>query len=275
MHYLCTLKIKFTSLYRIMKKYILDLTVTENVQLHANYVLLKLTSPSPLPDMLPGQFAEIRVDGSPTTFLRRPISINYVDRQRNEVWFLIQLIGDGTRQLGEAKAEDTVNVVLPLGNGFTMPEKASDKLLLVGGGVGTAPMLYLGEQLAKNGSKPTFLLGARSDKDLLQLEQFAAYGDVYTTTEDGSHGEKGYVTQHSILNKVQFEQIYTCGPKPMMMAVAKYAKSKDIACEVSLENTMACGIGACLCCVENTTEGHLCVCKEGPVFNINKLLWQI
>ena len=188
---------------------------------------------------------------------------------------LIQLIGDGTRQLGEAKAGDTVNVVLPLGNGFTMPEKASDKLLLVGGGVGTAPMLYLGEQLAKNGSKPTFLLGARSNKDLLQLEQFAAYGDVYTTTEDGSHGEKGYVTQHSILNKVQFEQIYTCGPKPMMMAVAKYAKSKDIACEVSLENTMACGIGACLCCVENTTEGHLCVCKEGPVFNINKLLWQI
>ena len=242
-----------------MKKYILDLTVTENVRLHANYVLLKLTSPSPLPEMLPGQFAEIRVDGSPTTFLRRPISINYVDRQRNEVWFLIQLIGDGTRQLGEAKAGDTVNVVLPLGNGFTMPEKASNKLLLVGGGVGTAPMLYLGEQLAKNGSRPTFLLGARSDKDLLQLEQFAAYGDVYTTTEDGSHGEKGYVTQHSILNKVQFEQIYTCGPKPMMMAVAKYARSKDIACEVSLENTMACGIGACLCCVENTTEGGIIV----------------
>ena len=113
------------------------------------------------------------------------------------------------------------------------------------------------------------------DKDLLQLEEFVKYGEVYTTTEDGSHGEKGYVTQHSILNKVRFEQIYTCGPKPMMVAVAKYAKSNQIECEVSLENTMACGIGACLCCVENTTEGHLCVCKEGPVFNINKLLWQI
>lgn len=258
-----------------MKKYILDLTVTENVQLHANYVLLKLTSSSPLPEMIPGQFAEIRVDGSPTTFLRRPISINYVDCQRNEVWFLIQLIGDGTKQLGKAKVGDIINVMLPLGNGFTMPQKPSDKLLLVGGGVGTAPMLYLGEQLAKNGSKPTFLLGARSDKDLLQLEQFATYGDVYTTTEDGSHGEKGYVSQHSILNGIQFEQIYTCGPKPMMMAIAKYAKSKNIACEVSLENRMACGVGACLCCVENTAEGHLCVCKEGPVFNINKLLWQI
>ncbi len=258
-----------------MKKFILDLTVVENARLHVNYVLLKLTSPLPLPEMLPGQFAEIRVDGSPTTFLRRPISINFVDKLRNEVWFLIQLVGDGTKRLAQAKAGDTINVVLPLGNSFTTPQNASDKLLLVGGGVGTAPMLYLGEQLAKAGSQPTFLLGARSDKDLLQLDDFAAYGKVYTTTEDGSHGEKGYVTQHSVLNEVEFEQIYTCGPKPMMMAVAKYAKSKNIACEVSLENTMACGVGACLCCVENTTEGHICVCTEGPVFNINKLLWQI
>ena len=211
-----------------MKKFILDLTVTENLRLHTNYVLLKLTSQTVLPEMLPGQFAEIRIDGSPTTFLRRPISINYVDRQRNEVWFLIQLVGDGTKRLAQVNRGEIINVVLPLGNSFTMPEKPSDKLLLVGGGVGTAPMLYLGEQLAKNGSKPTFLLGARSNKDLLQLEDFAAYGEVYTTTEDGSHGEKGYVTQHSILNKIKFEQIYTCGPKPMMMAVAKYAKGNDI-----------------------------------------------
>ena len=215
-----------------MKKFILDLTVTENLRLHTNYVLLKLTSQTVLPEMLPGQFAEIRIDGSPTTFLRRPISINYVDRQRNEVWFLIQLVGDGTKRLAQVNRGEIINVVLPLGNSFTMPEKPSDKLLLVGGGVGTAPMLYLGEQLAKNGSKPTFLLGARSNKDLLQLEDFAAYGEVYTTTEDGSHGEKGYVTQHSILNKIKFEQIYTCGPKPMMMAVAKYAKGNDINCEV-------------------------------------------
>ena len=258
-----------------MKKYVLDLTVTDNQRLHSNYVLLKLTAQAPLPPMLPGQFAEIRVDGSPTTFLRRPISIHFVDVERNEVWFLIQLVGDGTKRLGEARKGDVINVVLPLGNGFTLPEKPSDKLLLVGGGVGTAPMLYLGEQLAKQGCKPTFLLGARSAGDLLQLEKFAAYGDVYTTTEDGTHGERGYVTQHSILEQQRFEQIYACGPKPMMMAVARYAKSHEIACEVSLENKMACGVGACLCCVENTIEGHLCVCKEGPVFNINQLLWQI
>ena len=258
-----------------MKKYILDLTVTEKVQLHTRYILLKLTSPSPLPEMQPGQFAEIRVDQSPNTFLRRPISINYVDKEKNEIWFLIQLLGDGTKQLGKAQTGDVINVILPLGNGFTLPQNTSDNLLLVGGGVGTAPMLYLGSELYKRGYKPTFLLGARSSKDLLQLEQFANYGEVYTTTEDGSHGEKGYVTQHSILTKVNFTQIYTCGPKPMMTAVAQYAKSRDIECEVSLENTMACGVGACLCCVENTTEGHLCVCKEGPVFNINRLLWQI
>lgn len=260
---------------QFMRKYILDLFVTENIRLHDHYVLLKLTSKTTLPEMQPGQFAEIRIDGSPTTFLRRPISINYVDRQKNEIWFLIQLVGDGTKHLSEVKRGNCINAILPLGNGFTMPQNPSEGLLLVGGGVGTAPLLYLGEQLVKNGSKPTFLIGARSGNDLLELADFAQYGELYITTEDGSQGEKGYVTQHSILNKKEYKKIYTCGPKPMMIAVAKYAKSKGIDCEVSLENMMACGIGACLCCVENTIEGHLCVCKEGPVFNINKLLWQI
>ena len=136
-----------------MKKFILDLTVAENIRLNANYVLLKLTSQSLLPEMLPGQFAELRVDGSPTTFLRRPISINYVDRKTNEVWFLVQLVGDGTRKLATVKEGDIVNVVLPLGNGFSMPENPDRKVLLVGGGVGTAPMLYLGEALLKMGCK--------------------------------------------------------------------------------------------------------------------------
>ena len=101
-----------------MKKFILDLTVTANIQLHANYVLIKMTSQEILPEMIPGQFAEIRVDGSPTTFLRRPISINYVDRVNNEVWFLVQLIGDGTRTLARVTEGDIVNAVMPLGNGF-------------------------------------------------------------------------------------------------------------------------------------------------------------
>lgn len=258
-----------------MKKYMLDMKVVDNCRLHKNYCLLKLTSDNILPEMMPGQFVQVRVDNSPKTFLRRPISINYVDRENNQLWLLIQLVGEGTRKLAEANKGDIINLMLPLGNGFTIPEDNKDqKLLLVGGGVGTAPMLYLGAYLKGLGFKPYFLLGARSQNDLLQLDRFEELGQTFMTTEDGSLGEKGFVTNHSILKDVRFDHIYTCGPKPMMMAVAKYASANSISCEVSLENTMACGIGACLCCVEKLKdEHHVCVCTEGPVFNINKLSW--
>ena len=258
-----------------MKKYLLDLKVVANERLAPNFALLKLQGDEPLPDMLPGQFAEIRVDNAPNTFLRRPISINFVDRQQNSIWFLIQLVGEGTKRLATLELGAIVNVLLPLGNGFAMPLRPAEKLLLVGGGAGIAPMLFFGKQLMMEDIRPAFLLGARTASMLLQLNEFSKYGDVYTTTEDGSHGEKGFVTQHSILRSQHFDRIYCCGPKPMMVSVAKYANANGITCEVSLENKMACGLGACLCCVENTTSGNVCVCKEGPVFNINDLLWQI
>ena len=257
-----------------MKKYILDLKVVSSETPRPGYVLLKLTDSKPLPPMCPGQFAELKVSGSETTFLRRPISINNVVEEKNEVWFLIHAVGDGTRRLAELGAGDTLNVVMPLGRGFTFPEKG-ENMLLVGGGVGTAPLLYMGKKMCEAGMRPVFLLGGRTAGDLMQLDLFQAYGDVHVTTEDGSMGEKGFVTQHSILSQMTFNRIATCGPKPMMQAVARYARSVKAECEVSLENMMACGVGACLCCVENTTEGHLCVCKEGPVFNVNRLLWQI
>ena len=120
-----------------------------------------------------------------------------------------------------------------------------------------------------------FLLGARTATDLLELDEFAKYGRVCITTEDGRAGEQGFVTNHSILQHEHFDMISTCGPKPMMMSVARYAKKADVECEVSLENKMACGVGACLCCVEKTTEGNKCVCKDGPVMNIKELSWQI
>ena len=260
-----------------MKKYLTDLVVKSNEQLHPNYCLIKLTQNDPLPEMLPGQFVEIKVENSPSTFLRRPISINYVDREKNELWLLIQIIGDGTRKLSELKEGDILNLMYPLGNSFTISKRKdlAEKMLLVGGGVGTAPMLFLGSELKKQGYKPIFLLGARTSTDLMQLDMFRKLGDVYITTEDGSMGEKGYVTDHSVLQNGDFEMIYTCGPKPMMMAVAKYARKHEISCEVSLENLMACGIGACLCCVENTSKGHICVCTDGPVMNIQMLKWQI
>ena len=259
-----------------MKKYLRDLTVAEKVTLNSRHVLLKLTQEEPMPEILPGQFVEVRVDNSPSTFLRRPISVNFVDRKANQLWLLIQIIGEGTKHLGTLKEGDKVNVLFPLGNGFTMPENKRNKVLLVGGGVGVAPLLYFGAELKRSGcSDVSFILGAKTSADLLMLDDFQRFGTVLTTTEDGSMGEKGFVTQHSVLNSVKFDNIYCCGPKPMMVSVAKYAKTHGIPCEVSLENKMACGLGACLCCVENTKEGNVCVCKEGPVFNINDLLWQI
>ncbi len=143
----------------------------------------------------------------------------------------------------------------------------------MGGGVGVAPLLWQGCKLKQDGSEPSFLLGARSAKDLLELDLFKKIGNVYVTTEDESEGEKGFVTNHSVLQREKFDAIQTCGPKPMMKAVARYAKANGISCEASLENMMACGLGACLCCVEKTVEGNLRVCQDGPVFNIDKLLW--
>lgn len=258
-----------------MKKFILDLTVNSVEALSDKHVLIKLTDDKPLPEMLPGQFVEVRVDNSPSTFLRRPISINNVDYDRNELWLLVAAVGDGTRQLQKLQKSDRLNCMLPLGNSFTMPTDSAQKVLLVGGGVGVAPLLYFGKRIKAMGGEPTFLLGARSAKDVLERELFEQVGRVFITTEDGSEGEKGFVTNHSVLAQEHFDRISTCGPKPMMMAVAHYAFKNDIECEVSLENKMACGVGACLCCVEKTVEGNKCVCKEGPVMNIKKLTWQI
>lgn len=266
----CSLNCNFAP---IMKKYLLDLTVKAVERIHERYVLIKLTDSKPLPEMLPGQFIEVRVDGSSTTFLRRPISINFIDRKQNELWLLVATVGDGTHKLAELKEGDQLNCLLPLGNGFT-PVHEGEKVLLVGGGVGVAPLLYMGAQMQQMGMEPTFLLGARTAKDLLLLDMFNRFGRVFVTTEDSSQGEKGFVTNHSILSDERFDRISTCGPTPMMKAVARYARSKGIDCEASLENLMACGLGACLCCVEKTTEGNLCVCKDGPVFNIKRLLWE-
>lgn len=259
----------------MMKKYVLNLRVVSVERLGFRYALLKLTADEKLPEMVPGQFAEIKVEGSPSTFLRRPISIHYVDKQLNEVWFLVAMVGEGTSLMGSLRRGSFLNCVIPLGNGFTMPSSPSSKILLVGGGVGVAPLLFMGQRLLDMGCRPTFLLGARNASDLVETDLFASLGRLFLTTEDGSAGERGFVTQHSILSAERFDRICTCGPKPMMMAVARYSSAQKIDCEVSLENMMACGLGACLCCVEKTKEGNVCVCKEGPVLNINQLLWPI
>ncbi len=255
-----------------MKKFLVDLKIKEVEKLNDTCVLLTMTDEKPLPECRPGQFAELRVDETPSVMLRRPISVHSYDAEKNEIGFLVQVVGDGTRWLGMLQKGDTVNVLLPLGNGFTIPEDSNARLLLIGGGVGCAPLYGLAQELKRLGRNFAILIGARSAKDLYRCNEYSALGRVEYTTEDGSCGEKGYVTNHSIMSE-KFDYIYTCGPKPMMMAVVKYAKEHGIGCEVSLENKMACGLGACLCCVEDTTTGNRCVCTDGPVFSIEELKW--
>ncbi len=255
-----------------LKKYLLDMVVAEVTRLGDNYVLLAMTTANgePLPSMVPGQFVEIQAPSASGALLRRPISIN--DVVGNRLLLLIRNAGRVTGALMHARPGDKLNMLLPLGNGWSI-DKPGKSPLLVGGGVGVAPLLYLGRMLKERGVAPTFLLGARSEGDLLMLSEFEATGCVITTTEDGSHGVKGFVTNHPEILNGEWSQIYCCGPEPMMRAVANVARQRNLTCEVSLENMMACGLGACLCCVQNTTEGHLCVCTDGPIFNINQLLW--
>ena len=246
----------------------------------AKSTYLLLQSDEPLEEIKAGQFVQVRVDDAQHTYLRRPISIHDVDYKNRTITLLVQRVGEGSNKIADTELNDTLNIIYPLGNGFTLPvgtQQATSiqatSVILVGGGIGIAPLYYLGKMLKEKGIEPQFLLGGRSKSDLIMLEDFEAVGKVYITTNDGSLGEEGFVTQHSIWKEKKFDMIYTCGPKPMMMALTKMARENNIDCEVSLENLMACGLGACLCCVENTIEGHVCVCKEGPVININKLLW--
>lgn len=270
-----------------MKKQITDFKVVGNEAISDRLFMLRLTPAdgSLIGQCKAGQFVEVRVDGEPKVFLRRPISIHRVDRESNELWLLIQRAGNGTRQLGLSRAGDIINVVYPLGNGFSLGQgsQVGRHYLLIGGGVGVAPLLETGYQLRDLGAKVSFLLGGRSCADIAQVAQFQKVGTVYITSEDGSvvdgiDCQRGFATQHSVLREGAFDAIRVCGPGPMMKAVAKVVdlwKQNEEAhyCEVSLENKMACGLGVCLCCVEDTKDGHKCVCSEGPVFDIKDLKW--
>ena len=256
-----------------MKKRTEDFKVIENKELNKEYFVLTLQSSSSLHGILPGQFAEIRVDHTPEVFLRRPISFYKVDPVHQTTDMLIQKAGKGSKQLSYLKKGDVVNMIFPLGNTFSLPEKG--RALIIGGGVGVAPLLFLGKYLKENGFESDYILGFRDSSLLIDLSDFERYGNVFLTTDDGSAGEKGTVLDHSLLKKGQLEykMIYTCGPEVMMKAVAGMAAQHEVPCEASLENTMACGFGACLCCIQKTTRGNLRVCVDGPVFKTNELIW--
>lgn len=255
-----------------MTKRIEDLKVLENKRLNKDFFILELTGENKIPELRPGQFAQVRVDGSTETFLRRPISIHDVDIENNTFKLLIQIAGKGTETLSRLKYGDILNLVYPLGNSFSLPAK-DEHVLLVGGGCGIAPLLFLAKYLKSNGCVPDILLGFRNMDRIIEFEEYSKTGNVFVTTEDGSMGEKGYVTSHSVFSEKKYDRICCCGPDSMMKGIAAFSKANKIICEVSLENLMACGIGACLCCIVDTVNGNLCTCIDGPVFNVNDLKW--
>lgn len=256
-----------------MKKFTNDFTLVEVGSLPDSCMKLILQSPSNLPIINPGQFVEVQTPDSSKTFLRRPISIHDVDYTKNRLILLVKTVGEGTKSLSNLSIGSTLNLVYPLGNGFDVSNVKHP--LLIAGGVGIAPMMYLGKSLKQNDVEVNFLFGAKSSSGLLLEDEFRKVGNLYCTTEDGSAGTQGFVTQHAEIEKlgIDYDSVFVCGPIQMMKAVSNIVKQKDVTCYVSLENTMACGIGACLCCVTDTVSGHKCVCTEGPVFDIKDLKW--
>ncbi len=251
-----------------MSKQITDFTIVGKEVFNENYFSLTLQHPDRLPEIQAGQFVEVYIPGNKEVLLRRPLSIHDVDTDSNTLTLLIQVVGKGTRTLAQLQVGDLLNLVYPLGHGFALE---GQQVLLVGGGAGIAPLLHLSKCLAAKGIHPNILLGGRSEGLIPVRDAFQPYGTLHIATEDGSLGHKGLVTQHPIFSN-EYDHIYTCGPTPMMKAVARHALAHNIDCQLSLENLMACGIGACLCCVVNSDQGHKCVCKEGPVFNAKQLI---
>ncbi len=251
-------------------KEIHNFKVLERRQLGDRYFSLVLKHDGQMQPVAPGQFVEVLVEGSREVMLRRPISVHDVDEQKNTMTLLIQIVGNGTRKLAELQAGDKLNIVYPLGHGFTSELRTPSSALLVGGGAGIAPLLHLSKVLKAKGVSCTILLGGRTAELIPVRDEFEPYGRLCLATDDGSLGHKGLVVEHPAFSE-SYDMIYTCGPTPMMKAVARSAAQRGIRCEVSLENMMACGVGACLCCVTDTDEGHRCVCKDGPVFDISTM----
>ena len=219
---------------------------------------------------VPGQFISMYTNDG-TKLLPRPISICEIDKENGALRVVYRVTGEntGTKQFSEAKAGDTIPVIGPLGNGFPLDKAEGKKAFLMGGGIGVPPILELAKQL---NCEKQIVMGYR-DANTFLSKQFEENGKVYISTEDGSVGTKGNVMNAIAENGLTADIIYACGPTPMLRAIKNYAEENGIECYISLEERMACGIGACLACVCKTKEKdhhtnvhNIRICKEGPVF---------
>jgi len=224
----------------------------------------------------PGQFVHIRVSDSFEPLLRRPISICNIDQEKKQLTMIYRAEGRGTTILAEKATAEKVDVLGPLGNGFPVEEaNEGDTALLVGGGIGVPPLYELSQRLVAKGVKVVHVLGFQSKEVAFYEEKFAALGETYVATVDGSLGTQGFVTDVIEGKGISFDVLYSCGPTPMLKALENNYSDKKVF--LSLEERMGCGIGACFACVCKTTDerpGHNYkkVCSDGPVFRSGEVV---
>jgi len=257
--------------------------VKSNSRISGSYYHIVLTAGSLNRLARPGQFIMLRVNGGTTPFLRRPLSIHAVSGQKLEI--LYEALGPATKLLSAMRPSEEVDIIGPLGNGFEYQAKdvRMRRPILVCGGMGVAPINFLAQELASRkpqtaDQSPFVLIGARSAKQILCEKEFKQKGcAVEIATDDGSRGFKGRVTEllDNLLSAIDHRAsvIYACGPRPMLKEVSRISAKHKIPAQISLEEHMSCGIGACLGCAVNTTEGLKRVCKEGPVFRAEEIVW--
>ncbi len=248
--------------------------VVSNKKIMEQHYLMEIYAPQIAQAAKPGQFLHLQVAKlSSDPLLRRPISIFNVNLAKGTISLAYRVVGRGTTMMTCWQQGDKIDAMGPLGNGFKLPEKNSSSVLVVGGGIGLAPLNYLVWQLVEQGHGITLLAGMRNISQQAILEYFPQENiKIAVATDDGSYGKKGFVVELSeeYIAKGNFDLVYSCGPEPMMEIVAKQAKLAEVGCQISLERTMACGVGACLGCTCSTNKtGKLSyshVCIDGPVF---------
>lgn len=241
------------------------------------YFELEFIAPDIAREALPGQFVHIRVTQSLDPLLRRPFGIYNVEKKIGSITVFYRVTGRGTRILSDVHTAESLDVLGPLGRPFSFPDYVR-RALLVGGGVGIAPLVYLARTLCERGIRIAVLLGASTSGYLVGKDLLRRMGISYlAATDDGSEGMKGRVTDlmEKVLEREQFDYVYSCGPEPMMARVTELAQHNGLEGELSLEEHMACGIGACLGCAKKVTRGNTCcyakVCTDGPVFKIGEV----
>ena len=216
----------------------------------------------------PGQFISA-YSNDKSRVLPRPISICEIDREKGTLRIVYRVVGKGTEEFSKAEAGDSFEILGPLGNGFPIEEAKGKKVLMIGGGIGVPPML----QTAKEIEGEAIIVSGYRNQDLFLKEELESAGTLFIATEDGSVGTKGNVVDAIRENQIEADMMFACGPKPMLRALKNYALEKGIPCWISMEEKMACGVGACLACVcqSKDVDSHSHVhnkriCKDGPVF---------